>query len=371
MLLQIAPDAAGPEATGFEAAGPNATVPADALTAASTAQDEIRSVLSQHRGSHLGASLYQLTVTLAMFAGLWVARWWSLDVSYWLTLLLAVPAAGLLMRLFILQHDCGHGSFFASQTANQIVGNALGALTMTPYQCWRRQHAMHHATNCQLDHRGIGDVDTYTVAEYRALSWWGRLKYRVYRNPLVLFVVGPLFYFGLKQRFAFMLPATWKRERRSVYLTNLMLLAIYGLLGWLVGVRALFWVQLPILAMASSLGSWLFYIQHQFEPTYWEHDDEWDHNTAATHGSSFFDLPWPLRWMTANIGFHHIHHLDSRIPNYALPKCHKAHPDLQTAERLTLRTSLRCLNLKLWDEDARRLVSFRDARPKVGRKQNV
>jgi acyl-lipid omega-6 desaturase (Delta-12 desaturase) len=325
-------------------------------------RDEVKTLLSQHRGSRLTASLFQLVSTLLLFVAMWLAIWWSMGVGYWLTLLLALPTAGLLVRLFILQHDCGHGSFFASATANQIVGTMLGAITMTPFQCWRRQHAMHHATNGQLDHRGIGDVDTYTVAEYLALSRWRRLKYRLYRNPLVLFGFGPVIYFGVAQRFTSRLPASWKRERLSVHMTNLMLLCSLALLGWLVGPLSLLKIHLPVLALASSIGTWLFYIQHQFNPTYWEHDDKWDHTSAANHGSSFFDLPGPLRWMTANIGFHHIHHLDSRIPNYALPKCYDAHPQLQTAERLTLWASLRCMHLKLWDEEAQRMVSFREAR---------
>ncbi len=327
--------------------------------------DNVRSVLSRHRESRLATSSLQLITTLVLFVATWVLCLWSLQIGYWLTLLIALPASGLLMRLFILQHDCGHGSFFASQATSQIVGTGLGLLTLTPYQCWKRQHAIHHATTSQLDHRGIGDVTIYTVAEFLALSRWRQLKYRLYRHPLVFLGVGPLLYFGLIQRCTYMLPASWKRERRSVHLTNVMIVVSYIFLGWLVGPWVFVKIQVPIVALASSLGSWLFYIQHQFEPTFWEHDDDWDFNLAATHGSSFLDLPGPLRWLTANIGFHHIHHLDSRIPNYELQKCHRALPELPPVERLTLISSLRCLHLKLWDEESRRLISFREARPKI------
>jgi omega-6 fatty acid desaturase (delta-12 desaturase) len=233
---------------------------------------------------------------------------------------------------------------------------------MTPYECWRRQHARHHATNAQLDHRGIGDIGTITVTEYWALARWKRLNYRLYRNPLVLFGVGPIIHFAILQRFAFGLPESWRRERRSVYATDLLLLCFYIPLAWLIGPLVLLMIQLPLMVLSASVGTWLFYIQHQFDPTYWEHDDRWDFTTAATHGSSFLDLPWPLTWFTANIGFHHIHHLDSRIPNYSLRKCHQAYPELQVAERLTLWSSLRCVRLKLWDEQARQMVTFRQAK---------
>ncbi len=325
-------------------------------------QNEVRTLLADYRGSSLVASAFQLTFTLSLFVMLWLVMWWTLGIGYWLTLLVALPTAGLAVRLFILQHDCGHGSFFASKTANRVVGTVLSVITMTPYECWRRQHARHHATNAQLDHRGIGDIGMITVAEYWALSRWQRLKYRLYRNPLVLFGVGPIFHFAVLQRFTFGLPASWKRERRSVYATDLLLLCFFILLAWLVGPLVLLKIQIPLMAMASSVGAWLFYIQHQFDPTYWAHDDRWDFATAATHGSSFFDLPWPLAWITANIGFHHIHHLDSRIPNYLLRKCHAAHPELQVAERLTLLSSLRCVQLKLWDEQSHRMVTFCQAK---------
>ncbi len=323
--------------------------------------EEVRSVLAEHRRTRWQVSLFQVTLTLALFAATWTGAFWALQYSYWLTLVLTVPAAGLLMRLFVLQHDCGHGSFFASQRANQMVGASLGVLTMTPYQCWRRQHAVHHATNGQLDHRGTGDVDVCTVAEYLRLSPGRQRLYRLYRNPLVLFGVGPLIYFCLQQRLPSRLPRTWKRERASVMWTNLGVVVSMLALALLAGPWALVKVHLPIVALAASLGSWMFYLQHQFNPTYWEHDDDWDFATAATHGSSFLDLPWLLRWLTADIGLHHIHHLDSRVPNYELRNAYRAHPGLRTAARLTFWSSLRCAGLKLWDEETRRMVNFRAA----------
>ena len=322
---------------------------------------EVKSLLASYRGARWSASLLQLALTLTSFVALWIAMWWTQNLGYACTLLLAVPTAGLAMRLFILQHDCGHGSFFASPRANRLTGLLLSGITLTPYQCWRRQHAAHHATNGQLDHRGIGDITTLTVAEYGKLSRWRRFGYRLYRNPLVLFGLGPIVHFSLLQRFTGRLPKSWTRERRSVRRLNVALAVVYALLAWLVGPWTFLKIHVPVIALAASAGAWLFYIQHQFDPAYWAHDDHWEFDVAAHRGSSFLDLPWPLRWFTANIGYHHIHHLDSRIPNYALPRCHDADPRLWTAPRLTLVSSLKCMHLKLWDEGAGRMVTFRAA----------
>jgi len=334
-------------------------------------RSELRSALMGHRGPKMARSISQLVVTLALFAGMWLLMWFSLAAPYWVTALLALPTAGFAVRLFVLQHDCGHGSLFASVRANQILGTLLGAITLTPFACWRRQHAIHHASNGQLDHRGIGDIGTLTLSEYQALSPWQRFRYRVYRHPLVLFGVGPLLYFAVLQRFTSGLPAKWKRERWSVHLTNLMILAILLGLARMVGLEALVKIHLPVSALAASFGVWLFYIQHQFEPTYWEHDPDWDHQQAAIQGSSFLDLPWPLGWLTASIGYHHIHHLDSRIPNYALARCYRSHPGLRRAKRVTLWSSLSCVRLKLWDERARQMISFREARQRTSRQDRL
>ncbi|MBX3414712.1 MAG: fatty acid desaturase [Pirellulales bacterium] len=321
---------------------------------------ELKSILARYRGGSTFRSLSQLLSTLLLFTLGWLAMWWSFEFSYAWTLLLAIPTAGFAVRLFILQHDCGHGSFFHSMTANRLVGNMLGVLTLTPYECWRRQHAAHHATSGQLDHRGIGDIRTMTVTEYQLASRWQRFVYRLYRHPVVLFGVGPFLHFAILQRFTGSLPRHWRKERWSVHQTNLAILALVLLMAWLVGPWTLAALHLPIVLLAGSCGVWLFYIQHQFDPTYWEHDDQWEHATAAIAGSSHLALPAPLAWLTANIGLHHIHHLDSRIANYSLAACYRAHAQLQTAQRLTLRSSLACTRLKLWDERSGRLVGFAD-----------
>lgn len=323
---------------------------------------DVRNALAAYRGPRNAASSTQLILTLTLFVAGWVSMWFSLAWSYWLTLLLAVPTAGMAVRLFILQHDCGHGSFFSSARANRIVGTVLSAFTLTPYDCWKRQHAIHHANNGHLDHRGIGDVDTWTVDEYRAASPWQRLGYRLYRNPLILFGIGPIVHFGLLQRFTWTLPGDWTIERRSVHLTNLLVVAGIAACVWLVGPLTFLKIHLPVMVMASSLGAWLFYIQHQFDPAHWRRDEDWDYYTAAIEGSSYLDIPWVLHWVTGYIGYHHVHHLDSRIPNYALARSADAHPSLSRATRVTLWSSVRHLNLKLWDERARQLISFGEAR---------
>ncbi|MBL9125242.1 MAG: fatty acid desaturase [Planctomycetaceae bacterium] len=323
---------------------------------------EVKTALAKYRGPRNWKSVLQLLLTMSLFAGSWILMWYSLSISYWLTALLALPTAGMAVRLFILQHDCGHGSFFSAAKANHLVGTMLSALTLTPYYCWRRQHAIHHASNGQLDHRGIGDIDTMTVEEYRNASRWRRLAYRLYRNPFVLFGIGPIFHFTVLQRFTYSLPREWKRERRSVHFTNVLVVSVIALLVWLVGPLAFIKVHLPVMVISASLGVWLFYVQHQFDPAHWRRDQDWDYYTAAIEGSSYLDLPWILHWITGYIGYHHVHHLDSRIPNYALARSAQAHPSLNRATRITIWSSLRCVNLKLWDERAGQLISFREAR---------
>jgi len=271
----------------------------------------------------------------------------SLGVGYWLTLLLAVPAAFLLVRLFIIQHDCGHGAFFRSPRIADVVGSILGVLTLTPYHYWKKTHAIHHATSGNLEHRGFGDIDTLTVDEYLARSRWERFKYRVYRHPAVLFGVGAVLHFFVRHRLPTIVPRTWTRERRSILWTDV------GLAGFVVLL-----VQLPVALLSCSIGVWLFYVQHQFEPTYWEHDERWTYHAAALEGSSYYRLPKLLQWATGNIGLHHIHHLNARIPNYRLQHVLDTYPELQRVATLSLRDSFRCVRLVLWDERARRLVPF-------------
>lgn len=318
--------------------------------------------LQPYRQAIPGRARFELAVTALPFAILWLAMWHSLAVGYWLTLLLAVPAAGFLVRLFVIQHDCGHGSFFRNRGANDRLGRVIGVLTLTPYAHWRHQHALHHGSSGNLDRRGEGDVETLTVAEFRARRWWQRALYRLFRHPVTILGLGPLFVFVLRQR----LPENPRRATaqawRHVMASNLAIALVLGGLAWLVGPRDLLLVQLPITWLASAIGIWLFYVQHQFEHTYWEHDPSWSLHAGGLNGSSHFDLPPVLRWFTANIGVHHVHHLSARIPSYRLGEVLRDIPELRGANRLTLRHSLRCFGLALWDERSQRLVSFREAR---------
>jgi omega-6 fatty acid desaturase (delta-12 desaturase) len=296
------------------------------------------------------------------FLLLWFLMLRSLEYPYWTTLILALPAAGLMIRLFIIQHDCGHRSFFRSKPASDLLGFALGVLTLTPYGYWRRTHAIHHATSGNLDQRDIGDVETLTVKEYLALPLWKRLRYRLYRNPVVFFGFGPAYLFIIRHRFPPNLVRARRKGRVSVILTNLAIAAVVGGMCRAVGFQAFFAVQLPITLLAATAGVWLFYIQHQFECTYWEKSDDWRFYDASLQGSSFYDLPRILHWFTGNIGVHHVHHLCSRIPNYRLLECLRENPELQRVPRLTLWKSLGCVRLKLWDECQRKLVGFRHVR---------
>lgn len=316
--------------------------------------------IARFRAPHLGRALWQLSTTLALLAGLWGLMWWSLTLSYAVTLLLAVPAAGLVLRAFMIHHDCGHRSFFPAPWANDVTGFALGLLTMTPYHRWRRNHLLHHATSGNLDRRGHGDIYTYTVAEYRRLPAWRRRAYRAFRHPLFLLGVAPLVYFVVVERFGFNVPRRWVRERRWVRVTNVVLLLLFGGAAAWVGPGSFLLLYLPVAALAASCGMWLFLVQHHYEGAYWRRDQEWDHVEAALLGSSHYALPWPLGWFSADIGLHHLHHLDSRIPNYRLRECAAAHPELRAARCLTFRESLRCLSYALWDEEHGRMVRFRD-----------
>ncbi len=329
-------------------------------TAAPTSSRTWNEILGPYKGAHLGRSLWQLSSTAFLF----VLTWWlmlrGLEVGYWVTLLLSLPAAGLLTRLFIIQHDCGHGCFFHSSRANHAVGFILGVVTLTPYQYWRRTHAIHHATSGDLDHRDFGDIRTLTVTEYRALSPWKRLQYRLYRNMFVLLVLGPLYQFVLKHRLPLDTPRDWRREWWSVFATDLALGATIVTLGLTIGFQRLALVHLPIVVVSGALGVWLFYVQHQFEDTYWENHPDWSFHRAGVEGSSFLDLPALLNWFSGNIGYHHVHHLSSRIPNYSLRRCMEENPELQAVTRLTLGRALSCSRFKLWDEGSRRMVGFAD-----------
>ena len=306
-------------------------------------------------------SLYQLSNTAIPLAALWIVMAQSLGtIPYAVTLMLAVPTALLVVRLFIIQHDCGHGSFFSSRRLNNSVGFCIGVITLLPYTYWRRTHAIHHATSGNLDQRTFGDIDTLTVREYLGLSKTKRLLYRSYRHPLVLLLVGPIYQFIFKSRFPADTPRSWTREWASVHFTNLALASAIGLLWWAVGLRTFLLVQLPITIIAGSCGVFIFYVQHQYEDTYWRYREKWDYYQAGMEGSSHWVLPKVLQWFTGNIGIHHIHHVCSRIPNYYLQKCYDENPELHTARKLGFWASVKTLNKTLWDEDAGRLIRFRD-----------
>jgi len=302
--------------------------------------------------------VFQLLTTAGPLIALWVAIALSLEYGYWISLLLAVPAAGLVVRLFMIQHDCGHYSFFRSRWANDLVGRVIGLFTLTPYKYWRDAHSIHHATAGNLDARGIGDVTTLTVREYAALPFWRRFAYRFYRHPLVLFGVAPIYLFIIKYRLPLdMLRRRW-RLLPGVLLSNLLSGAIIVTVGLVIGFGNFAIVQAPITLLSAMIGVWLFYVQHQFEKTHWASSEAWDFHTAAFEGSSYFHMPGVMRWFTADIGAHHVHHLCSRIPNYRLAECLKRYPELRQINRITLWQSLKCFPLTLWDEEQRCLVRF-------------
>ncbi|HEY1361812.1 MAG TPA: fatty acid desaturase [Xanthobacteraceae bacterium] len=318
-------------------------------------------ILAQYREPRHARSIFEIAVSLGPLVGLWALASAACCSGYWwLSLCLAPAAAGFLVRLFMIQHDCGHGAFFRYRPANDWVGRAIGVLTLTPYDFWRSTHASHHAWSGHLGRRGIGDVATLTVQEYLARPLWRRLCYRAYRNPLVMFGLGPAYLFVLQQRLPVgMLRGGW-RVWLSTMTTNLAIGATITTLIWCIGVLPFLLVHLPIILLAGSIGVWLFYIQHQFERTFWAHEDEWNLHHAALYGSSHYDLPTILRWFTANIGVHHVHHLCCRIPYYNLSRVLSDHPELRSVSRVTFLQSFRCVRLVLWDERRRRLVSFRE-----------
>ncbi|CUI00957.1 fatty acid desaturase [Leisingera aquaemixtae] len=328
--------------------------------AARTARDWVK-ILAQYREPNPARSAFELAVTVVPFLLLWAAAWWSLSVSYWLTLALSVCIAAFLLRLFTIQHDCGHGSFFTNRHVSDWVGRIIGVLTLTPYDVWRRTHSIHHSTHGNLGKRGMGDIHTMTVAEYRAASRWERLVYRLYRHPVTLFGIGPGYLFFLQNRIPYGLTGQ-ARYWISAMGTNAAILAALGLIWYFGGLMPLLLIFLPATLIAATAGLWLFYVQHQFETTQWTQEEDWQLHDAALHGSSHYVLPPVLQWLSANIGIHHVHHLYSRIPFYRLTEVLRDHAELAEGNRMTIRESLANARLHLWDEDSCRLLSFAQAR---------
>jgi acyl-lipid omega-6 desaturase (Delta-12 desaturase) len=319
-----------------------------------------RASVAPYARPHLGRSLEDIATSVVPYLALSVLMYLALDVSYLLTLALAVPAGGFLVRTYIVFHDCAHGSFLRSKRANAWLGSVCGLLVFTPFHRWRHEHAVHHATAGDLDRRGVGDVTTLTVAEYHALPWRGRLGYRLFRNPLVMFGLGPVYVMIFAPRWPSR--STRQRLRRNVIATDIALVALIGTLCWLIGWRDYLLVQAPTALIAGTAGVWLFYVQHQFEDTYWQSSDGWTYSDAALRGSSYLKLPKVLQFFTGNIGLHHVHHLSTRIPNYNLQRAHDENPIFRDVPTLSLWDGLRAVRLKLWDEGEGRLVTFAQAR---------
>jgi len=315
-----------------------------------------KKIVAEFEKPSAGRAVWQIVNTVVPYALLWCLMFFSLKVSWWLTVPLAALAGMFLVRVFIIFHDCGHGSFFKSRRANSAAGFIAGVLTFTPYHHWRWEHAIHHASAGDLDKRGTGDVWTMTVQEYLESSRWKRFAYRLARNPVVLFVIAPLFLFVIRQRF----PSAKAnpRERRSVYWMNLAIFGMAAALAWIYGLVPYLLIQIMIIAVAGGVGVWMFYVQHQFEDVYWERDEHWDFTAAALQGSSFYKLPKILQWFSGNIGFHHIHHLSARIPNYHLERCHRSHPMFRDVKPITMISSLKSFSLRLWDEKRKKLVGY-------------
>lgn len=329
------------------------------------ARDWIR-VLASYRTPSITRSIFELAVTLIPFAALWALAWISLSYSHWLALAVSLINGLFLVRLFAIQHDCGHASFFSNRKVSDWVGRGLGILTVTPYDVWRRTHSEHHLGSGNLDRQGMGDIHTMTVTEYRALSKKQRFMYRLYRHPFVLFALGPAYLFILQNRLPLGLMNAGAKYWTSAMGTNFAIIAALSVIYYFGGWAPLVLIFLPSTVLAATIGVWLFYVQHQFEETHWKSETEWDIHEAALEGSSHYDLPLVLQWFSANIGIHHVHHLYSRIPFYRLPQIIKDHPSLSENQRLTIRESFASVKLHLWDEAERRLVSYKEMHARYG-----
>ncbi len=329
---------------------------------------QLRKLVAPFEKSDMSASVKQIINTIPPFFILWFLAYLSLDVSIFLTLALAIAASGFIVRTFIIFHDCTHGSFFKSKKANAILGTITGILTLFAYEKWKRDHSIHHATSSNLDKRGVGDVWVMTVDEYIAATPGRRFAYRLYRNPIVMFGLGPLFLYLVSNRFN--RKDARPKERNNTYFINVALVALYAFMIWLVGIEAFAIIQGTILIVAGSFGIWLFYVQHQFEDSYFEDEEQWDYVKAAVDGSSFYKLPKVLQWLTGNIGYHHVHHLSPRVPNYRLEQAHDSTPPLHQATTITLKTSLKSFHFRLYDETKKTFVSFKEIKHLLNNTKN-
>ncbi|WP_064093311.1 fatty acid desaturase [Rossellomorea aquimaris] len=320
----------------------------------------LRNQIASYEKSNLKSSIWQIINTLGPFVFLWFLAYKSLWISYFLTLAICMIAAAFLIRTFIIFHDCCHQSFFTNKKANVILGTITGVLTLVPFEQWKHSHSIHHATSGNLDKRGTGDVWAMTVNEYKEASSITKFLYRLYRNPFVMFVLGPIYIFLIAYRFN--TKNARKKERMNTYLTNFLIVGLVGILCLVIRWKNFLLIQGPIFLISGSLGIWLFYVQHQFEDSYFEPQKEWKYIKAALEGSSYYKLPKILQWITGNIGFHHIHHLSPRVPNYYLEDVYKNHAPLQKVPTITLSTSLESLKFRLWNEESKTFVSFNDAK---------
>ncbi|MFS0823362.1 fatty acid desaturase [Bacillus sp. 1P02SD] len=332
-------------------------------------QRSLRKQVAPYEKSNFKASLFQLFNTLIPYLGLWVLAYYSLNISYILTFVFGVIAAGFLVRIFIIFHDCCHHSFFKNRKANKIIGTISGILTLFPYSKWGHDHSVHHATSSNLDKRGTGDIWVMTVAEYMEATPWKRLCYRIYRNPFVMFILGPIFVFLIENRFN--RRKARKNERINTYITNAGIVGLATILCLAIGWQSFLIVQGTIFMVSGIAGVWLFYVQHTFEDSYFEEDENWEYVKAAVEGSSFYKLPKPLQWLTGNIGYHHVHHLSPRVPNYKLEEVHNQTAPLQHVPTITLKTSLKSLKFRLWDEDEKVFVGYGKIKEMVADQKNV
>ncbi|MEM1503067.1 fatty acid desaturase [Domibacillus sp. 8LH] len=324
----------------------------------------LRKQVAPYEKSDTHKSIFQLINTIGPFLLVWFLAYQSLQISYWLTLGLSVIGAGFITRIFIIFHDCCHHSFFKNRKLNRVVGTITGVLTFFPYDQWQHSHNVHHATSSNLDKRGTGDMWMLTVNEYYEAPLKTRIAYRLYRNPFIMFVIGPIWVFLITNRFN--VKGARKKERMNTYLTNVLLLLGVALMCWLVGWQAFLLVHGPMFWIAGAMGVWLFYVQHTFEDSYFEEDEHWSYVKAAVEGSSFYKLPQPLQWITGNIGFHHVHHLSPRVPNYQLEAAHSNSEPLQSVPTITLWTSIQSVKFRLWDEEQDKFVTFKQAKKTYG-----